>query len=90
MSLTPLEKELLGYVKRLSEACELSVNTSTAQIQSLSASLELLMESQNELVSALNGLASEEINFEKLTTSLSNAGQKLIIAENRLKEMSGE
>ncbi len=88
MSLTPLEKELLAYVKALSEACEQSVNTSDSQFQSLSVSVELLMASQSEVFNALDALASEEIEFKKLTESLQTATRQLLDAQKKIAELS--
>lgn len=88
MSLTALEKELLRFVKELSEACEQSVTMSNEAILSLSTSLEWLINSQKELLTGLIEFVSEEKNYEELITNLLNAGDALITAENKLKELS--
>lgn len=64
--LTPLERELLGYVEQLTEASKASAQELTASGQStrteldgLRSSLIALLRSQLSLVSALNGWMPE-------------------------------
>lgn len=94
-AMTPLERELLAYVERLVECCEVSAKElrgleqrSTAQhgemLTGLAECVRLLIRSQSELTQSFVLEKTESANYAQLEGKLTKSAQLLNAAETRL------
>lgn len=94
-AMTPLERELLGYVERLVASCEASAKElraleqrSTQQqgvmLTGLRDCVALLIRSQLELITSFVGYLNEAETYEQLEERLSTSERLLTSAEVKL------
>lgn len=89
--LTPLERELLGYVEQLTEASKASAQELTASAQDrrteldgLRGSMIALLRSQLSLVEALNGWMQDASDTGRVSPRLKDSLEHALTAQKRL------
>ncbi|WP_411974700.1 hypothetical protein [Sulfitobacter faviae] len=96
-TLTPLERDLLICVERLTTSCETLVeelnglearatSRTEKQISYIADCVSLLMRSQTASIKALRGLLSEEASYSELDDQLQRSLKLAKAAEERLKQ----
>ncbi|WP_240910482.1 hypothetical protein [Pontivivens nitratireducens] len=96
-TLTPLERDLLTCVERLTTSCEALVEEMSGlearatsktemQISCIADCVSLLMRSQTASMKALRGLLSEEASFSALDKHLQESLRLAKSAEKKLKQ----
>lgn len=85
--LTALERELLAYVERLTQASEASARELTAsgqitrkELDGLRICVTALLKSQVSLAEALNGLAQQHPDIVRNTPELRNGAAQIALA----------